>query len=401
MIRSFGAALAVALAVAAQAGASHRPLPARLASALAVRGNDWSSSAALAVDLRSGDVVFARHPDLSLDPASNEKLPLTFAALRELGSGYRFRTEVLARGEREGATLHGDLFLKGFGDPTLTSGRLARLAAQVAATGIRRVDGRLLADESWFDTRRTAPGWKADYLINECPPLSALVVDRGFYDDHAARDPAVAAAGTFRRALRAVGVTTGGVGRGRAPDAALRLGQVLSPSLSNVIAVMDRDSDNFRAEMLLKELGAERGTAGTTVAGSAVVRRALATADIPLTGVVVADGSGLSLLDRLTANAIVGILTAAWNDPELKPRFWRALPVAGESGTLERRMDDGPARGVVRAKTGTTDAASALAGYVADRYVFAVVQNGAPVRWTAARKAQDRFATALASAAGE
>ncbi len=402
MTRRITVVLTLALAVAAsQAGASRLPLPTRLADALAVRGNLPASSAALAVDLRSGGVVFARHADLPLDPASNEKLPVSFAALRELGLDYRFRTVALGSGAREGSVWHGDLFLKGYGDPTLTAARLARLAAQVAATGIRHVDGGLVADESWFDNTRTAPGWKRDYLVNECPPLSALVADRAYYDDHTALDPAIAAAGAFRRALRAVGVTTGPVRHGLAPVAAAKLGEVDSATLVNVVAVMDHDSDNFRAEMLLKDLGAERAGAGTTAAGAAVVRSALEAAGIPLTGVVLADGSGLSLLDRLTANAIVGILSAAWKEPALRRALWKALPVAGESGTLEDRMDTPPARGVVRAKTGTTDAASALAGYVADRFVFAVVQNGDPVRWSAARKAQDRFATALASAAAE
>jgi serine-type D-Ala-D-Ala carboxypeptidase/endopeptidase (penicillin-binding protein 4) len=77
--------------------------------------------------------------------------------------------------------------------------------------------------------------------------------------------------------------------------------------------------------------------------------------------------------------------------------FLRALPAAGISGTLEDRMQKKPARGVVRAKTGTTNRASALAGYVGQRYAFAVIQNGFPVQPWAARKAQDRFATALAS----
>jgi D-alanyl-D-alanine carboxypeptidase/D-alanyl-D-alanine-endopeptidase (penicillin-binding protein 4) len=151
--------------------------------------------------------------------------------------------------------------------------------------------------------------------------------------------------------------------------------------------------------MLLKDLGAESGGGGTTAAGAAVVRRALAAADVPLAGDVLADGSGLSLFDRLTATSIVTLLAAAWNDPQLKLPFWRALPVAGENGTLEDRMTTAPARGAVRAKTGTTDEASALSGYVGDRYVFAVLQNGSPVAWNAARKAQDRFATALARAA--
>jgi serine-type D-Ala-D-Ala carboxypeptidase/endopeptidase (penicillin-binding protein 4) len=372
------------------------PLPTRLASALAVRGNTSALSAAVAADLQTGGVVFARHGDLSLAPASNEKLPVTFAALRELGLTFRFRTKVFGGGTQEGTVWRGDLILKGYGDPTLTTARLGRLARQVAARGITRVDGRVLGDESWFDGRRTAPGWKPSFLVFECPPLSALVVDRGVYDKHVATRPALAAAGTFRRLLRNEGVETGAVGVGRAPLGATQLGEVTSATLANVLAVMDRASDNFRAEMLLKELGAEAGTGGTTAAGAAVVRRVLAEARIPLTGVVIADGSGLSLLDRTTASSLLALLLAAWNDPVVRLPFWSALPLAGEQGTLEHRLQDAPAHGAVRAKTGTTNEASALSGYVRDRYAFVVLQNGAPVAGWSARRAQDRFVTALA-----
>jgi len=388
--------IVLALVLSSQALAGDIPLSTRLANALAVRGNTWATSAALAVDLQSDGVVFARNADLSLAPASNEKLPITFAALRQLGLAYRFKTEVLGGGTQDGTVWHGDLFLKGFGDPTLTSARLGRLAQAVADAGITRIDGRLYGDETWFDAKRAAPGWKLGYLIYECPPLSALVVDRAVYDGHTANQPALAAAGTFRRLLRGYGVTTGRVGLGRAPASATLLATSESATLRNVIAVMDRDSDNFRAEMLLKELGAESGTAGTSAAGAAVVRRVLAEANIPLAGVVIADGSGLSLLDRLTATAIARVLTTAWSDPTLRAAFWSALPAAGQQGTLEHRLRDPPTFGAVRAKTGTTNEASALSGYVRDRFAFVVVQNGSPVAEIAARKAQDRFATALA-----
>jgi D-alanyl-D-alanine carboxypeptidase/D-alanyl-D-alanine-endopeptidase (penicillin-binding protein 4) len=139
------------------------------------------------------------------------------------------------------------------------------------------------------------------------------------------------------------------------------------------------------------------GTAGTTAAGALVVARDLAAAEVPLTGVRIVDGSGLSLLDRITARALAALLVAAWDDVDMRDAFWASLPVAGVNGTLEDRLRTPPARGAVRAKTGTTDRASALSGYVRDRYSFAVLQNGSPVSTWSARKAQDRFATALAA----
>ena len=388
----------VALVITSSGGASLVPLPTRLANALAVPGNPSSASGAVVVDLQTGELLFARHPDLPLAPASNEKLTVTFAALRELGVTYRFRTEVFGRGYQEDGVWHGDVFLKGFGDPTLTALQVERLATQIAALGITRIAGRVYGDETWFDAQRAGPGWKASFFINECPPLSALIVDRGWYDHHTARQPALAAAGLFKLLLRKHGVASGVVGLGRAPAEAPALAQVDSDPLPAVVAEMDRESDNFIAETLLKDLGAEVGEGGTTAAGALVVQRELVAAGVPLAGVRILDGSGLSLGDRLTARMVAALLVAAWNDDDVRNPFWASLPVAGINGTLDKRLRKSPARGAVRAKTGTTDRASALSGYVRDRYGFAVLQNGWPVRRLSAEKAQDRFATALASA---
>jgi D-alanyl-D-alanine carboxypeptidase/D-alanyl-D-alanine-endopeptidase (penicillin-binding protein 4) len=111
----------------------------------------------------------------------------------------------------------------------------------------------------------------------------------------------------------------------------------------------------------------------------------------------IVDGSGLSRLDRLTANALAALLKAAWADPAVRPSLVAALPVAGVNGTLQDRLRKPPARGNVVAKTGTTSDASALSGYVRSRFVFTVLQNGHPLSYWWARRAQDRFAQVLAA----
>ena len=112
------------------------------------------------------------------------------------------------------------------------------------------------------------------------------------------------------------------------------LGSVSSPTLATLIRYMDRESDNFTAELLLKQLGAVALERGTSAAGASVVMQALAEAGVPTAGVRIVDGSGLSRLDRLTANALAGILRAAYADPTVKPAFVASLPVAGINGTL-------------------------------------------------------------------
>jgi D-alanyl-D-alanine carboxypeptidase/D-alanyl-D-alanine-endopeptidase (penicillin-binding protein 4) len=394
------AALLAALVAVPGAGAAHgqAPLGRRLAKALTVPHVSRARSAALAVDLTTGQVLYGRNQSLSLAPASNEKLPLTYALLATLGPAFRIDTEALGEGQLEGTIWRGDLVLRGYGDPSLSTADLRLLARQVRAQGIRRVSGSIRGDETYFDARRTAPGWKASFYGAESPPLSALVVDRDRPFGILSREPALAAATVFRQALKAAGVTvTGPATAGSVAEFSVPLGSVSSPTLAALIRYMDRESDNFTAEMLLKVLGAAQSDRGTSAAGAAAVTTALADAGIPLAGVRIVDGSGLSRLDRLTAGAIVGILQASWADPAVRPIFMAALPVAGVNGTLEDRMRRAPARGNVRAKTGTTSGASALSGFVKDRYVFAVLQNGRRLSYWWARVAQDRFATVLAA----
>jgi D-alanyl-D-alanine carboxypeptidase/D-alanyl-D-alanine-endopeptidase (penicillin-binding protein 4) len=393
--RAVALALFVALAAPATGAAS---LQTALARALRVPHVSLAATGAVAIDLTTGETVYSRNASLSLLPASNEKLAVTYAALTALGPGFRIETDVLGEGQEIGTTWQGDLVLKGYGDPTLSSAGLADLARQVRAAGITAVTGRVLGDESWFDTRRTAPGWKASFYIYESPPLSALIVDRGRFGRFTSHDPALAAATLFRSALARAGVhVAGGAAHGVADDQAEPLASVDSATTAAIVRSMDRVSDNFVAEMLVKELGAVQGTRGTTAAGLAVVTGLLASAGVPLDGVQLVDGSGLSLDDRLTPSALASLLSVMWTDFEVRLELLASLPLAGRTGTLHDRMRGGAATGVVRAKTGTTSNASALSGFVADRYVFSILQNGRPISWTWARIAQDRFATVLAA----
>ena len=392
MRRQIAALLAfLAVAVAAPATASTRadsPVGRRLAVALKVPHVSPVRSSAVAVDLLTGETLYTQNATRPLAPASNEKLPLTYALLTALGPSFRLETTV--------AQSASDLYLVGAGDPSLDHRDLLALARRAHAAGVTSVR-RVLGDESLFDTRRTAAGWKASFYINESPPLSALVVDRARYGGHVTGDPALAAALLFRDALRTAGVrVTGAVATASAPADAQTLAVVRSPSLASLIEFMDLHSDNFTAELLLKQLGLLQADQGTTPAGAQTVMRLLGADGLPLAGVRVVDGSGLSQLDRLTTTAIVAILKALWESPTLQPVLKNALPVSGRSGTLRDRMQAPPLRGNVLAKTGTTLEASALSGFVRRRYVFAILQNGSPLSSWWARRAQDRFAAVLA-----
>jgi serine-type D-Ala-D-Ala carboxypeptidase/endopeptidase (penicillin-binding protein 4) len=390
-------AVAGALAVLASGTAEGQSpsLATALDRALTAPGVAANRTSALAVELETGSVVFDVNSGRALAPASAEKLAVSFAALRTLGTGYRFRTAVGGAGELDGRVWRGDLYLVGYGDPTLALADLHALAREVKGWGIRRVTGRVIGDETHFDAVRDAPGWRPWFLGEESRPLSALSVDdvraRG------ANGSAAAAARAFRAVLERRGVAVRGAAfAARRPRDLLPLALDLSEPLAEIVRRMNRESDNFVSEMLLKELGASTAREGSSAGGAEVVLDVLTEAGVPMSGVRIVDGSGLSRLDRLTATCLVAILRAGAADPAMRDAFLTSLAVAGVSGTLKRRLDRRPTRGRVIAKTGTTSQASALAGFVRRRYVFAILQNGSPVPYWSARAAQDRFVTVLA-----
>jgi serine-type D-Ala-D-Ala carboxypeptidase/endopeptidase (penicillin-binding protein 4) len=396
---ALAAAVALVSAISASAATTAEPLAleAKLTKALAGPSLSPSRTAAIAVDLATGAVLFTQNGSLPLAPASNEKLPVAWTALTQLGPGYRFHTEVYGVGGRDGPSWDGDLVLKGFGDPTLTTADLDRLASVIRGRGIRAVTGRIRGDESFYDTKRGAAGWKPGWVGIESPPLSALVVDRA--KGWPALSPPLLAARAFRDALTRRGVTVAGrPGLGVAPEAAVSLASDTSAPLRRLVAHMNHESDNFYAEMLLKQLAAATGNVGSSTGGGRIVVAAMREAGIPVEGVRIVDGSGLSSLDRLPAQTVVGVIGAGLADPTVKSSFLGSLAVAGTSGTLSDRL---PAlRGRVKGKTGTTSLSCSLSGVIGGTIAFAVIENGSPVSSWSARAAQDRFVTILAASPG-
>ncbi|WTB19287.1 D-alanyl-D-alanine carboxypeptidase/D-alanyl-D-alanine-endopeptidase [Streptomyces sp. NBC_00829] len=156
----------------AGAGPSDTGLKGAIDRILADARMDGAAASVVIADAATGERLYRRDGGDRLMPASNTKLATSAAAMALLGPGYRFRTDVLSTGRRHGSTLRGDLFLRGGGDPTTLASDYDRLAADLAATGIRRVSGRLVADDTRFDTQRLGRAWAAD---NESSYYSAQI----------------------------------------------------------------------------------------------------------------------------------------------------------------------------------------------------------------------------------
>jgi D-alanyl-D-alanine carboxypeptidase/D-alanyl-D-alanine-endopeptidase (penicillin-binding protein 4) len=392
--------------------------PARVAAAvrpLVRRGVLGPHVGIMVTDLRDDRVVL-RQGAPTITPASTAKLLTTAAALESLGPMARFRTSV----RYDAATRR--LVLVGGGDPFLASKptrpgatypqradlqTLARAtAARLAQLGAKRV--RLAYDDSYFTGPAVNPTWLPGYVGEETPPISALEVDEGRsptgfgYVD----DPAGRAAQVFATALRTSGVKVAPqVTRAPAAGTGTDVAEVSSAPLGEIVERTLAVSDNQAAESLARHVGLAERQQGSFTAGTAAVLDVLRRLGIDTSRDRTVDGSGLSRQNVVMPETLAGVLAAAASGkhPELRSVI-TGLPVAGFTGTMASRFDNGPdaARGRVRAKTGTLTGVHGLAGVVDDlagtRMAFVLVADQVGATYLQNLDAQerlDRIAAAL------
>ena len=338
--------------------AAGQALGRRVSQALSAAG---VTTVAAAVDIEGFDAVLRRDASHALPPASTQKNYTGLAVLVALGPTARFRTGVAAVEQPVAGRVPGSVWLVGGGDPYLTMTGLRSLARGVRLAGITAITGDVLLDDSRFDARRRADGWKNSFVPGQSGPLSAFAVDRNTWrkDKAFLADPALPAAVRFRDFLQAEGVTVGGtVRRAVRPEAASTVAQTLSGPLPAVVRRALKDSDTFAAELLLKELGRVVKGDGSSLGGVAATREVLG--GLGLTVGIGADGSGLSSRDRQNPAGQVALLRAAdTSGTDLRA----ALPIGCRDGTLRKRFCGTAAAGVVTAKTGTLTGVRALSGY--------------------------------------
>lgn len=369
----------------------------RLQSALA---HSTATSISASFDVDGLGSVYAPGATSSLVPASTEKLFTTFAALQRLGPSARMRTQLRTVALQRGPYLEGDVYLVGVGDAYFTTGQLETLASAVRAKGIRKITGALVVDDSRYDAARRAPGWRSYYVPDESGPLDALALDKNAWKQGSAylADPALPVLPRLADLLRKHGVAVGTTTRRAVvPPTATVLASHVSASLADIVRRIDKSSDNFSAELLLKELGVVVGGNGSSAGGASAVRDVLTRLGVTVGSV--SDGSGLSGRDRQSAAGEMSLLKAAERS-SVYSSLRRALPIACKDGTLEKRLCGTAAAGKAIAKTGTLDYISTLTGWTttADGHTvrFAILMSGT-TSGTKARAAQDACVALLSA----
>ncbi|HVF39971.1 MAG TPA: D-alanyl-D-alanine carboxypeptidase/D-alanyl-D-alanine-endopeptidase [Gemmatimonadaceae bacterium] len=359
-----------------------------------------------------------------------------------LGSDGTLNGNIYLRGDGD-PTLGGRYMGGGPGAP------MNLLAEQIAARGIRTVTGEVIGDATAFDDERIPQGWLSRYLqagyaarvsglsLNENliwvtvtpgqgaklePATSAIPIVNNVRTVrgggarlsirrtregaitvsgtigtgspprryvYVVEHPAPFATGALRSALVAKGIAVaGGIRLGKTPGNATKIASVASPTLDRILAAMNRESINHYAELVLRNAarGRERDKVGNVANSKSLLRQFFAgKVGADSVALQIADGSGLSTLDRVTSRAMVQMLGYA-HRADWGPYFHASLPVAGESELMRRRMRGGSAQGNLHAKTGTTNDVVGLGGYVTalngEVIAFSFIYNGRD-RWTA------------------
>lgn len=350
-------------------------------------------------DAVTGDVLAGYRSAHPMTAASNMKIVTGVNALATLGPSMRVVTQVLSGSEPT------DVILQGAGDPLLTASQVRSLAAHAASRLPSGIPITVHVDGDLFPPPTNAPGWERARVNGSIGAIQALAI-HGDRSTHPSRTAGL----IFTDALRHHGVAAHLGGNQDASVDAAVLARATGHSVARAVGTMLSVSDSAIAETLFRLVARARGLPTTWAGAREAAYASLAELGIDTTGIVLADGSGLSTSDRITSAFLTSVLRVA--RVTQKPRFLAlfartALPVAGRTGTLDRsfgRYNTAPSRcasGRVQAKTGTIAGTIALSGIARPKHgherIFSIIVNHRPTRYRTleSRRALDGLAATI------
>jgi serine-type D-Ala-D-Ala carboxypeptidase/endopeptidase (penicillin-binding protein 4) len=432
--------------------------------------------------LDDGKTLFRHNEHKIFIPASNMKLYTSAAALSILKPEFQFQTYFYTNGSLDNGTLNGDLIIRGMGDPTI-SGRFREndifayfkdWQDSLKQSGIKKINGRIIADESFFSGSKVRRTWEWDDLpfyyaaqigalsfndncidleiiptmqpsdsvfITQNPEFSEVTIINRARTIH--RD-SIKTFDISRERGRNIITLSGGLPAGSSnirqsitiEDPANYFVQVLhhfwrqngmeisgqpdviseksvidydelsalfihhSPPLSELLKVVNKNSNNFFTEQFLNTLGVARHAEGSQRSGLRAMNNWAASIGIAPAEFNMIDGSGLSRKNLISPFSTATLLRYMYRHPHFNI-FAESLPIAGVDGTLRSRMKDTRAAGNVRAKTGFVGNTRCLSGYVNDAdgrpYLFVIMINNYVVPTPYANNLQDKVCVLLSN----
>ena len=319
-------------------------------------------------DIKTGTFIEGFQESRALIPASTTKAVSTYALLKSLKPESTIETEVF--GDFDGdSTVTSDVVFKGSGDPFLVSERLWTMVQELKEKGIRRIQGSLVFDQSAFDAQKYNPDWSGTSR-DTTPVIQPFSVNFNREGGRLVTDANKLARTTLTQLFEDNGIKILGDERAKTPSR--KLLTLTSPPLRELVASINKYSNNFMIEMLVKRWGEGRWSSGVQkIQDFYSTQLKLSPAQI-----AIADGSGLSKDNRLSAKTLVTILRAAWFDFE---EYISSLKIEGGE-PFRLRRNDPELRRRLRMKSGYLNQTRSLTGYLqlknGDIRAFAVILNG-------------------------
>ena len=319
-------------------------------------------------DMDADSCIYKHNERQLMRPASTMKLLTAITALDKLGGSYQFKTQLKYTGTIEDGVLTGDVYCVGGMDPRFNSGDLTAFVNSLKDMGVDTIRGNVYADRSMKDAALLGEGWCWD---DDNPVLSPLVFSRKdiFMDRFLAK---LKDAGIEYEAMYASSKTC--------PANAFTICTRFH-TMDQVLHKMMKESDNLYAECMYYQIAASTGNRPASAKSARNVERQLINKlGLDASRYRLADGSGLSLYNYLSAELEVMMLRYAFRNDNIKQHLIHSLPIAGVDGTLKKRMKSGSVHGNVKAKTGTLTGIISLAGYctaaIGHELCSSIINNG-------------------------
>ncbi|EFA44030.1 D-alanyl-D-alanine carboxypeptidase/D-alanyl-D-alanine-endopeptidase [Hallella bergensis DSM 17361] len=338
-------------------------------------------------DLDADSALYRFNERQLMRPASTMKAITAITALDRLGGSYQFKTELCYTGQVDSCVLQGDVYCVGGFDPRFNTDDMRAFVEGLHKMGIDTIRGNLYADKSMKDADLLGEGWCWD---DDNPVLSPLLISRKdqFMD-------------RFYTELRKGGIyLAGAIGNKRKPHEASCIVRRFH-TIDQILMRMMKESDNLYAEAMFYQLAASTGNhPASAKSAKAVIRQLVNKLGLDGSRYRFADGSGLSLYNYVSVELEVRLLRYAYENENIYNHLLPSLPIAGQDGTLRRRMRSQFTSGNVRAKTGTLEGVSSLCGYLTasngHRLCFSIINQGV-MHAKNGRKFQDKVCSVLCS----
>lgn len=325
------------------------------------------------------DTIISINASATMIPASNTKLFTTAVALELLGGDYSLSTKILSDdNDLSDGIIEGNIYIKGFGNSTFESANLDSLVNKLYQSGLRKITGDVVGDDTYFDNVYSRDDWINEERANvKLPPISALVIDRNRTTMTKKRkrryrtyfvnvtNPPLFAAERLKQTLTSYGIEVDGKPVSlQAPDGINSLAKS-NITLRELLQKINKRSDNFFAECLFKTIGAAySGQQGNSFFSTQAILSYIRDNGIYSEGTQIVDGSGISRFDQVTAWALTGLLEKVYFNIKNYKDFYNSLSIAGVDGTLKDRMVGTLAENNFRGKTGTLNGVSSVSGYL-------------------------------------